>query len=138
MDCVELVQRNGLMLLVALALVGLAGVGLHVWWSSRLTFFKFDQQDTTNKGNLKRLLYPLILVSILALLTPIVSVIVSSEFRECCEDRSLPGYLSGIWLFVLPVVGTGIGISAVVCAVIGGIAYWVFGLFAYLIARARG
>lgn len=138
MDCVELVQRNGLMLLVVLALIGLAGVGLHVWWSSRLTFFKFDQQDTTNKGNLKRLLYPLIVIFIFALLTPIVSVMVSSEFRQCCEDRSLPGYLSGIWLFVLPVVGTGIGISAVVCAVVGGIAYWVFGLIAYLIARTRG
>ncbi len=138
MDCVELVQRNGLMLLVVLALIGLAGVGLHVWWSSRLAFFKFDQHDKTNKGNLKRLLYPLILVFILALLTPIMSVIVSPEFRECCEDRALPGYLSGIWLFVLPVVGTGIAVSAVVSAAIGGIAYWVFGSIVYLIARTRG
>ncbi len=138
MDCIELAQRNGLMLLFLLAAIGLGGVGLHVWWSSRLSFFRFDQQDTADKKNLRRLLYPMILVLVVALLAPIFSVVVSTEFRECCEDRSLPGYLAGIWVFILPVVGTGIAVSAVVCAVFGAAAYWIFGFFVYLIARTRG
>jgi hypothetical protein len=138
MDCVELVPRNGLLILGALALIGWVGVGFHVWWSSRLTFFKFDQQDTTNKGNFKRLLYPLIPVSILALLTPVVAVIAFPEFRGCLEDPSITGYLSKIWLYLLPVVGTWIGASAVVCIFIAMAAYWLFGMIIYLIARARG
>ena len=135
MDCVELVPRIGLILLAVLVLIGLAGVGLHVWWSSRLTFFRFDQQDTTHKSNLKRLLYPLIPVSILALLTPILAVVVSSEFAGCLEDKSLPGYLSNIWRYLLPVVGTGIAISAVVFTFIGVAAYWVIGVILYLIEK---
>lgn len=136
MDCVELVHRNGWIILVILMIIGACGVCIHVWWSSRLSFFKFGGQgDATNKGDLKRLLWPLIPVSVLGLFTPIVAVLASSELRDCLKDTTLPDYLSGIWLYILPVVGTGIGVSAVVCAVIGNIFYWIFGLILYLIFR---
>lgn len=138
MDCVELVQRNGWIILVILAIIGLGGVGLHVWWSSRLSFFSFDKSDTRNKGNIKRLLYPLMPVSLLSLFAPILAIILSAEVRSCLEDPKIVPYLSKIWIYVLPVVGTGVGVSSAVCIFIGNIAYWGLGLILFLIARTRG
>lgn len=138
MDCVELVSRNGWIILIILAIIGLFGVGLHVWWSSRLSFFRFDKADTRNKGNLKRLLYPLIPVSLLSLFTPILAIILSAEFRSCLEDPKIVPFLSRMWVYVLPVVGTGVGVSSAVCIFIGNIAYWGVGLILFLITRTRG
>lgn len=138
MDCVELVSRNGWIILIILAIIGLFGVGLHVWWSSRLSFFRFDKADTRNKGNLKRLLYPLIPVSLLSLFTPILAIILSAEFRSCLEDPKIVPFLSRMWVYVLPVVGTGVGVSSAACIFIGNIAYWGVGLILFLITRTRG
>jgi hypothetical protein len=127
MECVELVQRYGLMILVVLTLFGIIGIGLHIWWSSKLKFFDFKGADSTKKGNLKRLFIPSILVSFISLLTPIVAVLVSSEFRQCLEDPEIVSFLSRFWVYILPVKGTGPSISALVCGFLGFIAYWIFG-----------
>ncbi len=132
--CIGLVQRDGWIILVVLILIGLGGVGLHIWWSSKLAFFNFSKADSTNKGNFKRLFYPLIPISLLSLSTPIVAVLISSEFRMCLEDPKIVPYLNRFWVYVLPVKGTGPAISALVCVLLGVIVYWIFGFVLKLIS----
>lgn len=135
MDCVELVQRYGLIILAVLAFWGIVlGVGLHIWWSSRLKWFDFRGTDSTRKGNLKRLLIPSVIVLLVSLLTPIIAVLAFSEFRQCLEDPEIVQYLNRFWVYVLPVKGTGPGISALVCGILGVIAYWLFGFTVRLIS----
>ena len=128
MDCVELVQGNGWIILLFLLFIGAGGVGLHVWWSRRLTFFDFDVQNPENKGEVKRLVWPLIFVSTLSFLAPIVRVYSRSELNLCLENKreTLILYVSWPWNYIMPVVG-GMETSILISTLIGAIIYFGIG-----------
>lgn len=140
MDCSELVPIIGWRILLLLLAFGVGGVGLHCWYSYKLTFFKFAQHDRTHKCNLKRLLVPLSIVSGLSFFTPIAVVLLSPGLRNCLEDQDLPNLLNRLWSYILPMQGTWISIaqSAIVCAFIGAFVYGVIGLMVYFGAIIRG
>lgn len=108
--CVELIERMGWTMLVILGLTGVYGVALNIWWSNKL--------DPTKKDDYKRLLFPLCHVAALSILILIIFVIIFPDLRKCLENPEIPSYLPSIFLYTFPVVGTGIPISIIVCAII--------------------
>lgn len=135
MDCLELVESNGRMLLFVLVLIGLGGVGLHLWWSRRLTFFRFDQHDTGNKKDLTRLFLPAAIVSLAAFLLLPLALATSVGLRDCLEDPEVPGFLGGIYRAVLPMHGTPLFVPFLLYLLIANLTYWIAGLVLYVVSR---
>jgi len=138
MECVNLVSNQGYFILALLILSGLGGVGFHALWSGRLALVDFNKSDLSNKSNLKRLFIPALIVALICMIIPIVFIIANTDFSKCLEAPDLGSSLNIILTFILPVQGTGIILSTLVCALIGFIWYWIFGAIVYFITRGKG
>ena len=129
-------QFSKLILCVYLPAIACLGMLLHYFFCRRLSFFNFNDTDSsgnksvncTNKKSPKRIIIPLVIVGGMSIILPFCVEYCVPNLREVLsrEDLELHEYIRIPWSWFLPIISKQITILT--CLIVGILYYFIIGL----------